>query len=460
MNFKVIFCSLFIVLLLLTAFQTPTSVNYAILSGEIKNPISDTLQLLNNKSKPIHTIILDGKNTFRDTITISEGYFKLTNGEEIVPLYLKPSFNLHLFLDNKLFAKSIKYEGQGAVENNYLAQKNFLEEGFGELNYYAYYTELEEKEFLDLADSIHQVKMDYLATKNKVDRNFKLLETQFLRYQYLGKIAEYEEIYGYLRKDKDFKLSPNFPDVFADVSFENEQLLGFPFYMRFLENYLNRINNNKLKEDKDIDYILIKLSTIEEKISNATIREELAYQIGQYGLRETKQLEASYEKLQLLIQKEDYLKLIKENYTAMKKLAKGAIAPGFELENEKGELISLESLKDNYVYIDIWATWCGPCIKEMVELKKTQQIFTNKPIKFVSICYKDTEEKWRQVLDEKELTGIQLFAPNANIPFLKYYGAGGIPQFILLDKQGKILDANALPPSNPSLEKMLMELVN
>ncbi len=460
MSQKNILCSLFIGLLLLVACQTKAPINYTILAGEIKNPISDTLKLLNHNRDTIHTIILDEKNKFQDTITISEGYFKLSNGKEITTLYLKPTFNVHLFLDNELFDESLKYEGQGAVANNYLAQKVLLEESFGELNFYGYYAKLEEKKFLQLADSLYQVRKDLLAKQNDIDPHFKFLETKYLHYQHLIRIADYEGMHGYLTDNRDFKVSANFPDAFADINLGNEKLLGLAAYVRFLESYLSQINQKKIKADKELDFVMTKLSSIEEEIQRPKVREVLAYDVGKYDLNETKQLDAAYKKLQSLIQNEAYLKVIKEKYTAMKKIAKGTISPNFELENEEGELINLANLKGNYVYIDIWATWCLSCRREIPDFKQLQQTFANKPIKFVSICQKDTEEKWRKMLKEKALTGIQLFAPDKNMPFFKDYAVNSIPRFILLDKEGKILDANALRPSDPSLETILINLVN
>jgi hypothetical protein len=57
------------------------------------------------------------------------------------------------------------------------------------------------------------------------------------------------------------------------------------------------------------------------------------------------------------------------------------------------------------------------------------------------------------MVEDKKLGGIQLFAPNEGIPFFKDYSVQGIPRFILIDKNGKIIDGNAKRPSNPELQK-------
>jgi thiol-disulfide isomerase/thioredoxin len=52
-------------------------------------------------------------------------------------------------------------------------------------------------------------------------------------------------------------------------------------------------------------------------------------------------------------------------------LAKGNKAPEFEIINEKGTVVRLSDFYGKFVYIDCWSSFCGPCIKEMPDMKKT-----------------------------------------------------------------------------------------
>lgn len=133
-------------------------------------------------------------------------------------------------------------------------------------------------------------------------------------------------------------------------------------------------------------------------------------------------------------------------------------APNFDYENHKGGKTSLESLKGKYVYIDVWATWCGPCRAEIPHLKKAEEKYHGKNIEFVSISV-DTDkdhEKWKTFVTEKALGGIQLFADkNWNSDFIKAFGINSIPRFILIDPNGVVVDADAKRPSNPKLAEQL-----
>lgn len=149
------------------------------------------------------------------------------------------------------------------------------------------------------------------------------------------------------------------------------------------------------------------------------------------------------------------------------KLPKGTPSPNFiDYENHAGGDLSLSDLKGKYVYFDIWATWCGPCIREIPSLKKVEEQYHGKNIEFVSISvdngrgYKGDKaaayEAWKKMVTDKDLGGIQLMADNGfTAEFIKEYQIGGIPRFILVDPNGNVVNADAPRPSDPALIKML-----
>jgi len=146
---------------------------------------------------------------------------------------------------------------------------------------------------------------------------------------------------------------------------------------------------------------------------------------------------------------------------AIKKL-NNTPAPSFEYENYKGKTTKLEDLRGKFVYIDVWATWCGPCRAEIPHLKQVEEKFHNKNIEFVSISIdtKKDYDKWKKFVAEKELGGIQLFADNDwNSEFVKQLAITGIPRFVLIDPKGNIINANADRPSSPKLVEVLEGLV-
>lgn len=160
-------------------------------------------------------------------------------------------------------------------------------------------------------------------------------------------------------------------------------------------------------------------------------------------------------------QEEKFLLDYYNQKVAAKKM-EGIASPSFDYENHKGGKTKLEDLRGKYVYIDVWATWCGPCIAEIPHLKKVEEKYHEKNIEFVSISV-DTEkdyEKWKKMVVSKELGGIQLFADkNWTSDFIKAYGINAIPRFILIGPDGKVIKADAARPSSASLTELLDSLV-
>lgn len=140
----------------------------------------------------------------------------------------------------------------------------------------------------------------------------------------------------------------------------------------------------------------------------------------------------------------------------------GKPSPGFDYENHKGGKTKLSDLKGKYVYIDTWATWCGPCLAEIPALKKVEEKYHGKNIEFVSISIDEKKdyEKWKKMVTNKALGGVQLFADNAwSSQFAVDFGINSIPRFILIGPDGNVIDADAKRPSDPELTTQLDKLL-
>ena len=141
-------------------------------------------------------------------------------------------------------------------------------------------------------------------------------------------------------------------------------------------------------------------------------------------------------------------------------LAEGMDSPKFaNYENYNGKTTSLDDLQGKYVYIDIWATWCKPCKAEIPFLKKLEDKYHEKKITFVSISIDSEKDHniWKEMVAEKELSGIQLFSDKDwNSEFIKNYLVNSIPRFILIDPGGKIISADAPRPSQGEIITILL----
>ena len=128
----------------------------------------------------------------------------------------------------------------------------------------------------------------------------------------------------------------------------------------------------------------------------------------------------------------------------------------FSFKNAQGKEVTLSDFKGKYIFIDLWSTGCNPCVGEIPYLRDMEKKLAGKPIKWVSISLDIKKQAWTDFLEKNKMAGTQLICDKGfKHPFIKQVGMGGIPQFLLLDKEGKVIDANTLRPSNPILGEML-----
>lgn len=173
-------------------------------------------------------------------------------------------------------------------------------------------------------------------------------------------------------------------------------------------------------------------------------------------LKNTKNLDPtliSLQNIEIDRQEKLYRRLYKMDDYLATVLAKGNVSPKFvDYENYAGGTISLDDFKGKFVYIDVWATTCAPCIKEFPFLKNLEAKYRGKNIAFVSISTDSPKryDKWKAMVAEKELLGTQLY-DNDDKTFSNAYKIVYIPRFILVDPDGNIVSADAPRPSDEKL---------
>ncbi|MCF6404649.1 TlpA family protein disulfide reductase [Chitinophaga filiformis] len=153
-------------------------------------------------------------------------------------------------------------------------------------------------------------------------------------------------------------------------------------------------------------------------------------------------------------------KVLFDTRKALSTFKKGTAGYNFAYPDMTGDTVSLRSLKGKVVLVDMWATWCGPCKKELPYLQELEAAMEGKNVAFVSISVDEAKdkEKWKNFVKDKQLGGIQLFASGWS-DMAKFYGVTGIPRFMVFDKQGNIVSVDAPRPSMPELKPLLESLL-
>lgn len=152
----------------------------------------------------------------------------------------------------------------------------------------------------------------------------------------------------------------------------------------------------------------------------------------------TEEIEMIIEQFNNLFPNSYYSEVLYESKIKFDKLTKGKPAPNWNLKSIDGSSYSLDSLKGKTVFIDVWATWCQPCIKAMPKLLELQKEYSNIYFVFISI-YKD-KNQWKKFLDlHPENNNINLISEGSE--FELQYRITSVPRQILIDKDGNIIEA-------------------
>lgn len=210
---------------------------------------------------------------------------------------------------------------------------------------------------------------------------------------------------------------------------------------------------------------LVELNVIEDNFSNPLIKSSLQYQQVSSIIKQGENaavIDSVYKSFNASPASNTLKKELALVYANYKNFGDNAVAPLFSYEQVNGEKVALESLRGKYVYIDVWATWCGPCKREIPALGEIEEKYKGKNIHFVSLSVdvEKDKEKWKNFVQENHLKGIQIIADkDFNSDFIKKFNINSIPRFILIDPKGKIVSANAKRPSDPELQKQLDQLL-
>lgn len=431
-----------------------TSKEIILLSGKITNTENGKIR--------IKGVLLDKEielkpdGSFSENLTIeSDCIYTIETGKNNIPVYFAKDSKLVLNADDKNLASTLKYTGKGSIENLYLSKKQLITSAIPDEELY----KLDENQFLKKLNEIKSsINTLYLKTKF-TDSGFKEKEARNIHYLEQKHLLIYKNYHYYYGGIQDFKVSETYPKLDETIDLDNNS--DFLFSISYQEIVLSKFYEN-IKPDSGSFFVSAKnaipkiKSLKSQSIKNRVIENSLS-DISM----ENSYYEKTYQEFLSIVDDPKLKEKLTENYNATNALQPGKPSPKFDFENAKGGKTTLENLKGKYIYIDLWATWCGPCIAEIPSLQKVEEQFKDKNISFVSISIdaQNDRDKWSKFVSAKQLGGIQLLADNEwDSKFMRDYGVQGVPTFILLDPNGNIVSARAPRPSDAKLIDLLNSL--
>jgi len=171
-------------------------------------------------------------------------------------------------------------------------------------------------------------------------------------------------------------------------------------------------------------------------------------QIGSNGL--TPNLYMLAKTLEKEISSKEYKSVIHEDVARWEKIGPGKPAPDFSGITPDGKQLALSDLRGKIVYVDIWATWCGPCVGAFPDSKKVQAEFKgNDRIAFLYVSVDRDTLGWKKMLTGGKVPAGLHMLSGTDMPesIWNLYHVWGIPRYLLIDERGRMVATHAAHPS-------------
>ncbi|MDR0507904.1 MAG: TlpA family protein disulfide reductase [Dysgonamonadaceae bacterium] len=412
---------------------------------------------LKNMSDKQHVLIYNGVSSFigksRDIrLSVDEnGYF-----DTIIPLekpeyysisrsllYLTPGDDLEITLSQD--HSEAQFTGKGSEANNYLKNRlypqggSFLESGKNVLNDFSSTCSL-----IDSLASIRHAEIDTLSGISEIFRDLEKARitadviNSYIFYMYYAKelknMSSKEEFMNFRSKHAESitgLVNPLYKQITDDKYLDVTVVRNVFSYRKDYEQWFNGV------EESAFQNALFRAAEYANDLDNGLTPEKLSEIIS-----------ALPEFSDAAIVKELEVKIGKAQ-----KLQSGQPAPDFIFTDTSGNEKRLSDLKGKTVYIDFWATWCGPCLAESPHFEKLAGKFTNKNIVFLPVSVDSTSDIWLKFLEahKKQLPQYHSADPNLS----ENWNIRFIPRFVLIDKESKIINAYASRPSETEIEELL-----
>ena len=362
-------------------------------------------------------------------------------------MYVKPGDNIQLTINSNEFDETIFYTGSSA--SNFLAKKYLLNEKLDRKTLFG----LSEKDFIS---EVNRIENNLNTILNyELDKTFKKSEEKSIWIEWATAKLNYQRYHESIT-DSSIILSKDYFDFVSEID------LNDPIY---LENY-NSFNFLKTyvisqKKSQDKNYMLSSLEFLNSRFESQKTKDTLSMvmmknYLDEENLSEIKEVLKSFKKIH---SDTNIVREISKLANEMTLLNAGNKAIDFTYPNKSGKEVSLSDFIGSFVYVDVWATWCGPCKREIPDLIKLEKDYHDKNIVFMSVSVDEQSDHqvWLDMIDERKLGGIQLFAAGWS-KIAKDYHIKGIPRFMLFDPQGNIIDTKTTRPSDP-LTRVLFEQI-
>ncbi len=404
---------------------------------------------------------LDENNAFTAEISLKEASMvNVRNSRRMVPLYLHPGSEVHVHFDagdmdavaqisgDKVLESNVLLNYEAEVGSKYLQQMVLMQAA----EYYPH-------AFRVYANEIREEKMGFLESHE----NFSALDPAFVSLmrnrtesEQYALLMDYPAYYRHYSDDPQ-PIPDDFYSFMDEVEFRDEYT-NTRAYVAFAGSYLRTRVQQLVQDGDERPRDEITFEVAQNQIGGKTRDIVLAESVvSGLSFGDFEKGVANYEKFLALNPHPDVAQIVTEKHDAAMELAPGELAPDFTLTDINGQEVSLSDFLGKVVYLDFWASWCGPCMQQVPfakELKKRME--GQDDLVFLYISVDTDEDAWRRKVDEEEIRGVHLNVPGFAHDVPQTYQLRGVPTFYLIGRDGRIFDNRPPRPSFPNVDEVLL----
>ena len=442
----------YLVFALILAVGCAESSDVATVNVKVDSPIADAVVFVHQND--VHELKLDENGSAVLELTgVDVAYLTLYHGREALKLYVEGGDQPSLTFVGGDMLGTYKLEGGKQEAVNYLNSVKLIplpDEDYA-LPFEEYKAKLAAKE----VDAVRLLKARDFSAEGK----FAQVEEARIKYAYGAALMMFPIGHMIMSGDQAYEPEQAYYDFVATYVVEDETLADVREYLEFIAEAMHLLDENSRSLSEVYPKTVAQIKYTADYFTSPKVKEALIHHIAtvyvdNFGVKDIDELQNLYY---------TYVKDEAMNATYEAKLQRwdlcrpGRISPNFKAVDIDGKEWTLVDFRGKYVYIDLWATWCGPCRREVPHLKQLEEKFTDAEIVFVGLSVDKDKPKWEEMVKGGSLTGVQLHLGNES-DFLEAYRVEGIPRFILIDKNGVIIDNNMTRPSEPQTEETLNAL--
>ncbi len=450
-------------LLLITGFWAQAQeVNF---SGKITHPAGELVRIswgINplSEDRVSHEAKVGEDGSFQMKFALDKPHeVVFRHGEESSTIFLHPGDVLKLSVDAEKFDETLKVTGTtpGANDSRFLAAW-FLrfQDMPAQQTYYQKLKDLEGEAFLEWRNGLWKKQTAYLdsfARKTPLSADLKKYMAFRLDFSRRGDLLVYPGYHHYLNKlETDVPTDGPTIKYVMGLPLTEDKAVGSSEYLDYLNSLVSIASQSteSVEENDNQSYFRNKLANIQTLIPEGPSRDLVTGQVLK-DICEDGAIKAFDSQIQAYLEQQkgsSYGESVKKIYSVMEKLSDGNPAPAFTLKDLTGQEVSLYDFKGKVVYLDFWASWCGPCRAEMPASHELQKQFEGEEVVFIYVSIDDSEAAWRKGMEELELTGTLLLAQSWEHEMPLAYHIQSIPHYVLIDRYGKLVAYNAARPSS------------